>query len=99
MTSLPVIIGFGGISSAGRSSAHHAYRRTVLESLPAAQQAHTLRALAAMMGLVKYGTAGYQTADGAAIAEADIAPRFRDHILSCLWLHQLFLKIFFFVIE
>ena len=51
MTSLPVIIGFGGISSAGRSSAHHAYRRTVLESLPAVQQAHTLRALAAMMGL------------------------------------------------
>ena len=44
MTSLPVIIGFGGISSAGRSSAHHAYRRTVLENLPAAQQAELLAA-------------------------------------------------------
>ena len=82
MTSLPVIIGFGGISSAGRSSAHHAYRRTVLNSLPVAQQDHTLRALAAMMGLVTYGNGGYQSATGEALAEADIAPRYRAQILA-----------------
>ncbi len=35
MTPLPVIIGFGGIGAAGRSSGFHAYRRTVLDSLPA----------------------------------------------------------------
>ncbi len=82
MTSLPVIIGFGGISSAGRSSAHHAYRRIVMESLPQVQQDHTLRALAGMMGLVKYTGSGYQTATGEALAEAEIAPRFREHILK-----------------
>ena len=61
MTKLPVIIGFGGISSAGRSSGFHAYRRTVLENLPASARDHTVRALAAMMGLVKHDGTGYVT--------------------------------------
>ena len=82
MTHLPVIIGFGGINSAGRSSGFHAYRRTVLESLPAAHADHTLRALAAMMGLVSHDGSGYRTRDGNAIAEADIAGRFRQQILD-----------------
>ena len=82
MTQLPVIIGFGGVSSAGRSSGFHAYRRTVLESLPTAEANHTLRALAAMMGLVRHDGSGYATADGSPIAEADIAPRFRRQILD-----------------
>lgn len=82
MTSLPVIIGFGGVSAAGRSSGHHAYRRIVLESLPATQQDHTLRALAAMMGLVKYANGGYQTATGEDLADSAIAARFRQEILN-----------------
>ncbi len=80
MTRLPVIIGFGGIGAAGRSSFHHAYRRTVLDSLPPAQQAQTLRALAAMMGLVKFHEGAYVTREGAPIAVADIAPRFASYI-------------------
>lgn len=82
MTRLPVIIGFGGISSAGRSSGFHAYRRTVLESLPGATQAHTLRALAAMMGLVKHDGTGYVTPDGERLAEGEVADRFRRQILD-----------------
>ncbi len=82
MTRLPLIIGFGGIGPAGRSSAHHAYRRTVLDSLPAAQRDHTLRALAAMMGLVKFQDGAFTTPNGEIIAEAEIAPRFRQHILD-----------------
>ncbi|HMM76549.1 MAG TPA: beta-ketoacyl synthase N-terminal-like domain-containing protein [Gammaproteobacteria bacterium] len=82
MTRLPVIIGFGGVGPAGRSSGFHAYRRTVLESLPGATQAQTLRALAAMMGLVRHDGGGYVTADGERLAEAEIAPRFRRHILD-----------------
>ena len=31
---LPVIVGFGGYSAAGRSSSHQAFRRMILESLP-----------------------------------------------------------------
>lgn len=82
MTSLPVIIGFGGISSAGRSSGFHAYRRTVLESLPAAAQDHTVRALAAMMGLVTHDGTAYVTRDGERIEEAAVAGRFRRHVLD-----------------
>lgn len=80
MTRLPVIIGFGGISAAGRSSFHHAYRRTVLDSLPPAARLHTLRALAAMMGLVLFKEGEYRTADGAPIAVDDIPARFEPYI-------------------
>jgi len=80
MTRLPVIIGFGGIGPAGRSSGHHAYRRTVLESLPPEQRDHTLRSLAAMMGLVAYEGGQYRTATGEPIAPTEIGPRFEAHI-------------------
>ncbi|HNF09694.1 MAG TPA: hypothetical protein PLX36_10580, partial [Pseudomonadales bacterium] len=33
MVRLPVIVGFGGINPAGRSSFHHGYRRLVLDVL------------------------------------------------------------------
>ncbi len=51
MTALPVIVGFGGVGPAGRSSFHHAYKRTVYESLAAEPQRATVVALASMMGL------------------------------------------------
>ncbi len=82
MTSLPVIIGFGGISSAGRSSGVHAYRRTVFESLPAAAQDHTVRALAAMMGLVKHDGTSYVASGGERIADAEVASRYRQQVLD-----------------
>ncbi|MSR15391.1 MAG: beta-ketoacyl synthase [Gammaproteobacteria bacterium] len=78
MIRLPVIIGFGGIGAAGRSSSHHAYRRTVLDNLTPSDRAHTLRALAAMMGLVRYQDGGYVTTDGTAIEPREIAPRFES---------------------
>lgn len=48
---LPVVIGFGGINAAGRSSSHHAYRRMVIDALPAADAERTWRALAALMNI------------------------------------------------
>ncbi len=48
---LPVIVGFGGISAAGRSSCHHAYSRLVQSALPRAQRERTFASLAALMGL------------------------------------------------
>ncbi len=49
MAQLPVIVGFGGINSAGRSSGHHAYRRMVIEDLNAELSDRTFSALAALM--------------------------------------------------
>lgn len=50
MTSLPVIVGFGGINSAGRSGFHHAFMRLVYDVLPTTQQQKVLRSLAHLMG-------------------------------------------------
>jgi acetoacetyl-[acyl-carrier protein] synthase len=48
---LPVIVGFGGVNAAGRSSGHHAYARMTYSAQPAAQRGRTLEALTALMGL------------------------------------------------
>ena len=50
---LPLIVGFGGVGPAGRSSFHHAYRRTVLDSLSVEKKNRTLLSLAALMGLAR----------------------------------------------
>ncbi len=47
---LPIIVGFGGINSAGRSSFHHGYRRLVFDALSSAHQQETLASLASLTG-------------------------------------------------
>ena len=46
MANLPVIVGFGGINPAGRSSFHHGYRRLVFDALSAEKAELTLSSLA-----------------------------------------------------
>ncbi|MEQ8493480.1 MAG: beta-ketoacyl synthase, partial [Gammaproteobacteria bacterium] len=53
MTRLPVIVGFGGVGAAGRSSFHHAYRRTIWDSLDTASRQQTVASLAALMNLAR----------------------------------------------
>ena len=48
---LPVIVGFGGVNGAGRSSGHHGYARLVESSLPEATRRRTFDSLASLMGL------------------------------------------------
>jgi acetoacetyl-[acyl-carrier protein] synthase len=50
MGRIPVIAGFGGVNAAGRSSGHHGYRRTVVESLDAERAAAMWRSLAGLVG-------------------------------------------------
>lgn len=49
MARLPLIVGFGGVNAAGRSSFHHGYRRLIFDALDTATAGRTLRSLAAMM--------------------------------------------------
>ena len=49
MSRLPVIVGFGGINPAGRSSAHHGYRRLVIDNLTADKADRTFASLSALM--------------------------------------------------
>ena len=54
MANLPVITGFGGINAAGRSAGHHAYRRMVLDALPANKAKSTRLSLAALTGKLRF---------------------------------------------
>jgi len=51
MKKLPVIVGFGGINAAGRSSFHHSYRRMVHEALTDEETAPMFKGLADIMNL------------------------------------------------
>lgn len=51
MARLPLIVGFGGVNAAGRSSFHHGYRRMVIDALPTSVAAETYRSLASLMNL------------------------------------------------
>lgn len=55
MARIPVIVGFGGVSGAGRSSFHHGYRRLVIDSLDPARRDSTFASLSSLMGLAKEG--------------------------------------------
>lgn len=51
MMKLPVIVGFGGINAAGRSSFHHSHNRLVYDALSPAKKARTLQSIAALTGV------------------------------------------------
>ncbi|MDP6184182.1 MAG: beta-ketoacyl synthase N-terminal-like domain-containing protein, partial [Gammaproteobacteria bacterium] len=82
MTRLPLIVGFGGVGPAGRSSFHHAYRRTVIESLSDNERARTLLALASMMNLVRGHDDHYVTRDGQRTEPENIEALFGEQILD-----------------
>ncbi len=74
MSHLPVIVGMGGINPAGRTSGHQAFRRTVLDALPADQQRRTLQSLAALMRLDT-------SADGTPLPDAELRDAVLRHTL------------------
>lgn len=61
MLKLPVIVGFGGINAAGRSSGSHSYKRMVNEALSDADLAATWQDLAHRMGLPLEAPSSEQT--------------------------------------
>ena len=82
MSRLPVIAGFGGYNAAGRSSAHHAFRRMILESLDEQQRQQTLAGLAVMMKLVKVVDGQYQTHSGNPLSLAELEKQFTGQIIA-----------------
>ncbi|TBU91554.1 beta-ketoacyl synthase [Phytopseudomonas dryadis] len=79
---LPVIVGFGGYNAAGRSSFHHGFRRTVIESMEPAAREETLAGLAVMMKLVRVVDGVYLDEDGQTLTQAEIEARFTPQILA-----------------
>lgn len=87
MVRLPVIVGFGGFSAAGRSSAHHAYRRTIIDSLDAQARNETLLGLIAMMKLARFDSASGQwldekSGDDRLLSDADVLAKYADAALK-----------------
>jgi len=82
MSSLPVIVGFGGFNAAGRSSFHHAYKRMVIESLPAAERQETLLGLATMMKLVRCENGIFIDSNEQSFTAEQVVARFSEQILN-----------------
>jgi acetoacetyl-[acyl-carrier protein] synthase len=82
MSRLPVIVGFGGYNAAGRSSAHHGFRRTVIESLDSHSRQETLAGLAVLMKLVKVVDGQYHSLDDAPLTLAAIEAKYSEQILA-----------------
>jgi acetoacetyl-[acyl-carrier protein] synthase len=51
VTPLPLIVGFGGINAAGRSSDHQAFRRLIMDALSSSEKARTIDQVGALIGM------------------------------------------------
>jgi len=80
LSQLPVIVGFGGISPAGRSSFHHGYRRLILEKLNDTERNETLLDLATLMGLASYEDNRYIDSEGNPQHVSDLLNTISDQI-------------------
>ena len=80
MNRLPVIVGFGGYNAAGRSSFHHAYRRTVLDSLDAERRVSTVLSLASIMKLVEYRDGVYVDQEGESLTAEQVADKYQSTV-------------------
>ncbi|MFT6406790.1 MAG: acetoacetyl-[acyl-carrier protein] synthase [Arenicella sp.] len=77
MSCLPVIVGFGGYNAAGRSSFHHAFRRTILSSLDKQKRVNTLLSLATLMNLVSYQDGHYIDSDDMPMTAEQVADKYQ----------------------
>lgn len=82
MARLPVIVGFGGINSAGRTSFHQAYRRIILDLLPQAIQQEVLLDLATITNIAEYQNGAWLTHDGEALDAETLIDTFGEEILA-----------------
>lgn len=89
MSQLPVIVGFGGINPAGRSSGFNGYRRLVLDNLPTDTAQQTLCNLAVLRGMIRHTHTGWQTAEGDAIELDNWLQQQRQSILDGSLIRQL----------
>ncbi len=80
MSRLPVIVGFGGVNAAGRSSFHHAYRRMVSESINDHERTQAYLALASMMELVSYRDQAFYDTEGTLINESNVLAKLGQQV-------------------
>ena len=79
---LPVIVGFGGVNAAGRSSFHHAYHRTVLDSVDGSARERMFLSLASMMNLTRTENGSLLDQAGKPVSASDIENRLGQQCLD-----------------
>lgn len=94
MTRLPVIVGFGGINAAGRSSSHQAYRRIVLESLPKAIQQEVLLDLATLTNTAQYRNGLWLTEDGESFTAEQLVESAEETLLASTLIRRIHPSLF-----
>ena len=82
MTSLPVVIGMGGINAAGRTSFHQGFRRIVIDKINAEARQETFVGLASLMKLVTLKDGHLVDQQGEAIAIHEIEAKLGQQILD-----------------
>ena len=81
-TQIPLIVSFGGVNAAGRSSGHHGFRRMIMESLPEQDRLEMIAGLAIMMGLLVFDGENYQDHSGYSVEFAEIEQRYGDIVVA-----------------
>ncbi|TYL47196.1 beta-ketoacyl synthase [Marinomonas sp. IMCC 4694] len=82
MARLPVIVGFGGINSAGRTSSHQAYRRIVFDLLPSSIQQDVLLDLATITNMAQYKDGLWYTDRGDAMDATELVDSIGETLLA-----------------
>ncbi len=82
MSILPVIVGYGGVNPAGRSSFDQAYRRMVLENLNQQEQEKTIAGLACMMKLVTWNGSTYEDSGGNSLSVGEVFTRYTTEVCN-----------------
>src|SRR4051812_45309638 len=93
MSHLPVIVSFGGIGPAGRSSSHMAYQRLVFDKLAREDQLVTLQNLAVLMNLITC-EGGNWTANGRSVALGPFLQEQQQQILAGTLIRKLETNLF-----
>jgi acetoacetyl-[acyl-carrier protein] synthase len=79
---LPVIVGFGGINPAGRSSFHHAYRRLIIDKLNTTDRQATILSLATVSNLVTVSDNKYLCTQGQFSSLSELVDSISEQVLK-----------------
>ncbi|GAA3925374.1 beta-ketoacyl synthase [Litoribacillus peritrichatus] len=82
MTSLPVIVGMGGINASGRTSFHQGFRRIVLDLLSDELRQETYLGLACLMKLVRFEDGQLLDQQGNPIQATEIESKLGEQVLA-----------------
>jgi acetoacetyl-[acyl-carrier protein] synthase len=81
LSNLPVIIGFGGVNAAGRTSSHHGYRRLIADHLDTQSKLDTVTDLATLTNKATFSNGLYYlTGQTQGLTQAQLADQLTEEV-------------------